>query len=384
MIEREEMNYDDFTLRDVNRDELSGSLAPFTLVVVTLFLSGTGLLVSYSSSYDVAISKGLQHYYYLLEMVTFGALALITGVLVFFTKRKRLEKCAYVFYPISLLLMLVESYIAINGKEVAPLFERLNASDILIFTTVWIVATAFPKIRNRERRGWWYLLITLAGTISIFLMVLSGKYTYAILYFLTLVVLFKLSHFGFRFILFYSLFTITIFAFLFLLIPSAIESVFNRLMFLDGNSADAERIINSLNAVREGGFLGKGFGNGYYKLSLIDGVEGDYVSANIIEELGILGALLIFLLFMFLFILGMRTSNRALESGDEFVMIASYGFTFVILFKAILSCFVTLGLFPSSGISMPFFSANGFEFYITILECAFLYRFTHITGRSGK
>ena len=42
MIEREEMNYDDFTLRDVNRDELSGSLAPFTLVVVTLFLSGTG------------------------------------------------------------------------------------------------------------------------------------------------------------------------------------------------------------------------------------------------------------------------------------------------------------------------------------------------------
>ena len=36
---------------------------------------------------------------------------------------------------------------------------------------------------------------------------------------------------------------------------------------------------------------------------------------------------------------------------------------------------------PASGIEMPFFSADGFSYFLTIIECAFLYRFMHITGR---
>ena len=385
MLDREEMNYDDFTLRDVNKDELSGSLAPFTLLVIVLFLTASGFLVSYSASYDVALRSGSVHYFHFLEMVFFFALSFLTGVLVFFTKKEKLEVLPYVIYPISSFLLFFLSYLQITGKsaEVLP-FPGINGCDALTFSTVLIVASAFPRIRNKERRGWWYLLISLLGTASILLMVVMGEYTYAFLYFATLLVLFYLARFSLRFIFFYALFNLTAFLFLFLMIPSAIENVFARIAFLNGESPDSERLIYSMNAIKEGGLLGKGVGNGYYKLGLIDGIEDDYVFANIAEELGILGAFIIFLLFLCLFAIGMRTSNRAELMGDEFISITAYGFTFVIVLKAFLSVFVTIGIFPSSGISMPFFSANGFELFFTILECAFLYRFAHITGRRGR
>ena len=53
----------------------------------------------------------------------------------------------------------------------------------------------------------------------------------------------------------------------------------------------------------------------------------------------------------------------------------------MIVFKAILSMLSAASVIPSYGISMPFFSADGFSYFLTIVECAILYRFMHITGR---
>ena len=91
MREEYSKDYDDFTLTDYSTDELSGSLSPFTFLCVVAVLMLFGLIMAYSASYDSAIREGLSHYHYLLEMVTFGFFAMITGVVLFFMPRAKLE-----------------------------------------------------------------------------------------------------------------------------------------------------------------------------------------------------------------------------------------------------------------------------------------------------
>ena len=106
MREQYEKDYDDFTLTDYSRDELSGSLSPFTFFCVVAVLTLFGLIMAYSASYDASIREGYSHYHYLLEMVTYGIIALVSGVILFFMPRHKLERVFYFALPLSFLLLI--------------------------------------------------------------------------------------------------------------------------------------------------------------------------------------------------------------------------------------------------------------------------------------
>jgi len=110
-----------------------------------------------------------------------------------------------------------------------------------------------------------------------------------------------------------------------------------------------------MEAVRAGGFFGRGPGEGAVKLILPD-AHTDFIFAVAAEEFGVLAGILIIGLFSFIVI---RTLLRALDETDLFVQLAVSGLTLLIGTQALINLAVNLNLMPAKGMTLPFISYGG-------------------------
>jgi len=125
--------------------------------------------------------------------------------------------------------------------------------------------------------------------------------------------------------------------------------------FVDPSSGDTYQIDRAMEAVRAGGFFGRGPGEGSVKLILPD-AHTDFIFAVAAEEFGVLAGLLIIGLFSFIVI---RTLMRALEETDLFVQLSVCGLTLLIGAQALINLSVNLNLMPAKGMTLPFISYGG-------------------------
>ena len=122
-------------------------------------------------------------------------------------------------------------------------------------------------------------------------------------------------------------------------------------------------IIQSLIAVGTGGLHGLGYMEGRQKLFYLPEPHTDYIFANISEELGLLGALIVVGLFIVLGYRGMRT---AVLCKDPFARFLAFGITATILIQAFFNISVVLALVPTKGITLPFISYGGTSLFIML------------------
>ncbi len=122
-------------------------------------------------------------------------------------------------------------------------------------------------------------------------------------------------------------------------------------------------IIQSLIAVGTGGLHGLGYMEGRQKLFYLPEPHTDYIFANISEELGLLGAIVVVTLFI---ILGYRGMRAAILSKDPFARFLAFGITATILIQAFFNISVVLALVPTKGITLPFISYGGTSLFIML------------------
>ncbi len=129
----------------------------------------------------------------------------------------------------------------------------------------------------------------------------------------------------------------------------------------------------SLIAVSTGGVFGRGYMEGVEKLFYLPESHTDYIFANISEELGLAGALIVVALFV---ALGYRGLRAALLSQDKFARFLAFGITTTILIQAFFNISVVLALVPTKGITLPFISYGGTSLFITLLSIGALLNIT--------
>jgi cell division protein FtsW len=129
----------------------------------------------------------------------------------------------------------------------------------------------------------------------------------------------------------------------------------------------------SLIAVGTGGIFGRGYMGGLQKLFYLPESHTDYIFANISEELGLVGALVVVSLFV---VLGYRGLRAALLSQDPFARFLAFGITTTILIQAFFNISVVLALVPTKGITLPFISYGGTSLFITLLSIGVLLNIT--------
>ncbi len=116
------------------------------------------------------------------------------------------------------------------------------------------------------------------------------------------------------------------------------------------------QLIQSLAAVGSGGFFGKGVGNSTQKLFFLPEAHTDFIYAIIAEETGLIGAGAIFLLVVFFF---KKTLDIALAQEDKYRKLLVVGIGLTIFIQSVIHVFVTLGLAPTKGLTLPFVSYGG-------------------------
>ncbi len=123
------------------------------------------------------------------------------------------------------------------------------------------------------------------------------------------------------------------------------------------------QIIQSFLAFGSGGIFGRGLGEGRQKLLFLPERHSDFIYAVIGEELGLIGALVVLALFLFLLWRGMRI---ALAANERFSRLLAFGITLLVCLQALMNMAVVTGLFPTKGIALPLVSYGGSSMVITL------------------
>src|SRR6478736_7424485 len=122
-------------------------------------------------------------------------------------------------------------------------------------------------------------------------------------------------------------------------------------------------INQSLIAVGTGGMTGVGLMEGKQKLFYLPEPHTDFIYAVTAEELGLIGALFVVVLFAIFLWRGTRT---ALRTNDPFGRFLAVGITSMIILQAFINISVVLGLMPTKGIPLPFVSYGGSSLFVML------------------
>jgi len=125
------------------------------------------------------------------------------------------------------------------------------------------------------------------------------------------------------------------------------------------------QIIQSLYAIGSGGLFGVGFGQSRQKQLFLPEPENDFIFSIWCEEMGLVGACLVLLLFVLLIVRGYWI---ALHARDRFGSLLVVGVISLMAVQVFLNISVVTNFLPTTGISLPFFSYGGTALVIQLIE----------------
>ena len=130
-------------------------------------------------------------------------------------------------------------------------------------------------------------------------------------------------------------------------------------------SDEGYQLAQSLIAFGSGGLFGMGLGRGRQKYAYVPYPESDFIFAIVGEDFGLFGCLVVITLFLVFMFVGMRI---AVTCKDKFGCLLAAGITSMITIQAFLNMGVVVGILPTTGLPLPFFSKGGTS--ISILMAA--------------
>ena len=133
-------------------------------------------------------------------------------------------------------------------------------------------------------------------------------------------------------------------------------------------------------ALAGGGIFGVGLGNSKAKWSWLPAADNDYIFAIIGEELGLIGAVVVLLLFVLMAVAFVRIIK---ESHDPMIKITTGAIMFWIVGEAFVNIGVVVGVLPVLGVPLPLLSSGGTALTATLLAIGTVLSFTRSTAQSS-
>jgi cell division protein FtsW len=132
--------------------------------------------------------------------------------------------------------------------------------------------------------------------------------------------------------------------------------------------------IQSMIAIGSGGLFGTGFAQGKQKLFFLPEPHTDFIFAQMGEELGGVGLVLVVMAFGLFLWRGARVAWRA---PDTFGLLLGISITLAVVGQALFNMSVTLGLAPVKGMPLPLMSYGGSSLVLTLIEIGMLLNIAH-------
>ncbi|HEX5388103.1 MAG TPA: putative peptidoglycan glycosyltransferase FtsW [Gemmatimonadales bacterium] len=149
----------------------------------------------------------------------------------------------------------------------------------------------------------------------------------------------------------------------------------------EGALAGGFQIHQSLIGIGSGQWLGLGFGEGHQKLGYLPYAYSDFLFSTIGEEWGFIGVLFIVLLFALFVWLGLRIARTA---SDPFGQYLAVGLTCTIGLTAFMHMAVSLGMMPTTGLTLPFMSYGRSSEVISLAGTGILINIGRLRGKTER
>jgi cell division protein FtsW len=325
------------------------------LLIAVLALIGIGIVLSLAASPAVATRKGLPTFFFVERHLVFALAGVLLMLAVSLLDTRGVLTLATVLLGAALLLMVAAVLYGpeVNGARRWVRFAgfSLQPSELLKPAFAVVVAWLFAESRARPGSG---MLPIAFGIYVVAAALLLRQPDVGQWLLITLVfgALFFISGqpivlaLGFGGVGIGGL-TAAYFAF-----PHVRGRVAR---FLDPASGDTFQTDRAIQSFAEGGFFGRGPGEGTIK-SVLPDAHTDFIFAVVAEEYGAIACLL--LIALFAFVVG-RALARYRDRRDPFTHLAVNGLALLIALQASINMAVNVGLVPAKGMTLPFISAGG-------------------------
>lgn len=350
---------------------------PFLVIVMTLLI--LGIVMMFSASYAWGLYDYGDGYYYAKKQIIAAVMGIVVMYIVSHLDYHMYQntKLAYLFFIFTWLLNL---FTAFKGREVAgarrwiTIGIEFQPSELLKVAIIIIFAYIISMNYSKFSKKWTYGIIPFAIVMGLCAMVLVLQRHMSGVLIVGMIGLSLMFVGGVPRKNFWAFVGVCAGAgVLFLLVKSITDGnlgyISERIQSWRDPSSDIKgstyQTWQSLLAIGSGGIFGLGFGESKQKFLYLSESQNDFVFSIICEELGLIGAVIVILLFaLFIF----RGFYIAANSPDKFGMILSAGVTIQIGLQVLLNIAVATNSFPNTGISLPFFSYGGTALMIQLVE----------------
>lgn len=348
----------------------------YTFLMLVLVLLGVGLIMMFSASYPTALAEIGDSFYYIKRQLAFAAIGVVAMLVASRIPFQVLHRFALLLYGFALiLLVLVLLTGRINGVKrwinLGPF--SFQPSEIAKFAVIvlfaHLISMNYEKMKD-PRYGIWPFL-ALLGLVCM-LMVMEPHLSGTILILAIGVVMMFVGGADIKWFLMGGIAALVLVAAV-ALIPGVVPYAMDRLTFwLDPWKAprnEGYQTCQSLLAIGSGGLFGVGIGNSRQKHLYLPEPQNDFVFAIVCEELGLVGATLIILVFV---LLVWRGYVIALRCRDRFGSMLAVGLVTQVAIQTILNIAVVTNTIPNTGISLPFFSYGGTSLIMLLGQMGFI------------
>lgn len=355
------------------------------LLSVVVMLLGLGLVMVFSASYARALDGFGDPYYFALRQLLWGAAGVVTMIVVSRIPYTWWERWSVVLMALGLLALVAVLAFGVElwGSTRSYFGGSVQPSEpvkviVILYVAAWL---ASKGSRIRDVQVGLLPFSVLMGAISV-LIVAQPEISAAILIVATAGIMFFVAGAELK----QLLVILVVGAITFGLVLNYSSYARSRLdryweSVWDPMQSSEYQVQRSVEALVRGGPGGVGVGNGTAQLpNFLPLSWSDNIYAVVGEELGLLGALLVILLFALLAYRGLRI---ALQAGDRFGMLVAVGITASLILQALLNMAVVVAASPPTGVTLPFISYGGSSLVTALGAVGILLSISYYSERSS-
>ena len=332
-----------------------------SVLFLIIILFGFGLFFSLVSTSLIASDKlDTNSYYFFFKHFSYIGIGVFTIILFSSLNHNDLIKISKILFVLCLFFLIL---VPIAGVEIKGskrwidfiFFPRFQPIELLKPFLIVIIAHVL-SYENKKNVYYKYFLSFLIIIPVILLLIAQPDIGQSFLIFLTWLSLIFISGINLViFFVFFGLVLISLIAVIFFF-PNKFGYILIRLKsFFDPTSGNNYQSEKASEAIINGGFFGKGIGEGTLK-NRIPEAHTDYIVSVISEEFGVLFIILLMIIFLFLVY---QVFKELYFENDNQIKLILVGSISIILLQALIHIGVNIRLFPTTGMTLPYISYGG-------------------------
>ncbi len=347
------------------------------LLFPVLFLVGIGIVMVYSASAAVALKKFGSDYLFLKKQALFALLGLIGLVICRHFPYRWFRQLTYPLLALALLLLIAVQFTDFGlsaGGAVRWLrigMFSFQPSEFARFALIVFLAYSLDK-KNERLKEFAIGFMPHAVVFGVFAACIIQQPDFGSVIILAALTWLMMFVGGVRCL---HLLTSLVVVFLPVAVyflkssPYRMSRILGFLNPWQYPAGEGYQIIHSLMAFGTGGLWGTGIGKGYQKLFYLPEPHTDFIFSIIGEEFGLMGVMIIIVLYTWILLKGIQISRNA---PDTFGSLLAIGLTAAMGMQICINMGVTLGLLPTKGLTLPFLSYGGTSLLLNMASIGIL------------